>query len=165
MKKYNNILFLISLFMLCPCSLFMLSGCGDEQSTKASANTEPEVEEVVERVCDRSAQTGVYTATATPITGTCIMTPFQVGLTNGEVNFGPDCATTTVLSENDCKLDAHIACANSTSDYRVTGDMSVTQTDDDGRVFHGTFDVILEDISVTPTTVICEGDYYFSLLR
>ena len=157
MKKYNNILFLIS--------LLISNGCGDEKSTETSTNVEPEVEEVVERVCDSSAQTGVYTATATPITGTCIMTPFQVGLTNGEVNFGPDCATTTVLSENDCKLDAHIACANSTSDYRVTGDMSVTQTDDDGDAFHGTFNITLEDISVTPTVVVCEGEYYFSLLR
>ena len=163
MKKYNNILFLIS--------LLISNGCGDEQSTKASANTEPEVEEVVERVCDRSAHTGAYTATATPsggntnITGTCVMTPFQIVLTDGDVDFGPECATTTESSENNCQIDTHIACGTSTSDLRVTADMSVTQTDTDGRVFHGTFDVILEDISVTPTTVICEGDYYFSLLR
>ena len=56
-------------------------------------------------------------------------------------------------------------CGTSTSDLRVTADMSVTQTDTNGRVFHGTFDVILEDISVTPTAVVCEGEYYFSLLR
>jgi len=157
MKKKSNILFLIL--------LIILSACGDEKSGGDSVNVEPEVEEVVERFCDRTDQTGIYTATATPITGTCIVTPFQVELTNGDVDFGPDCATTTVLSENDCKLDAHIACANSTSDYRVTGDMSVAQTDDDGDAFHGTFNIILEDISVTPTVVVCEGEYYFSLLR
>ena len=163
MKKHSNILFLIP--------LLILIGCGDEQSAEAPANVEPEAEEVVERVCDRSAHTGAYTATATPngsntnITGTCILAPFQIVLTDGEVDFGPECATTTESSENGCQIDAHIACGTSTSDFRVTADMSVTQTDTDGRVFHGTFDVILEDISVTPAIVVCEGDYYFSLLR
>ena len=162
-KKHNNILFLIP--------LLILIGCGDEQSAEVLANVEPEAEEVVERVCDRSAHTGAYTATATPngsntnITGTCILAPFQIVLTDGEVDFGPECATTTESSENDCQIDTHIACGTSTSDLRVTADMSVIQTDTDGRVFRGTFDVILEDISVTPALVVCEGDYYFSLLR
>jgi len=156
MKKKNNILFLVL--------LIMLSACGDEKSASATS-TEPEVEEVIERVCDRTDQTGVYTATATPINATCVVTPFQIALTDGDMDFGPGCATTTEFLENDCRLNTDLACADSTSDLRVTGNVSVTQTDDDGDAFHGTFNIILEDISVTPTVVVCEGEYYFSLLR
>tara|TARA_Y100000310_G_scaffold202427_1_gene202613 strand:- start:6578 stop:7048 length:471 start_codon:yes stop_codon:yes gene_type:complete len=156
MKKKNNILFLVL--------LIMLSACGDEKSASATS-TEPEVEEVIERVCDRTDQTGVYTATATPINATCVVTPFQIALTDGDMDFGPGCATTTEFLENDCRLNTDLACADSTSDLRVTGNVSVTQTDDDGDAFHGTFNIILEDISVTPTVVLCEGEYYFSLLR
>jgi len=157
MKKKNNILFLIL--------LIILSACGDEKSGGDSVNVEPEVEEVVERFCDRTDQTGVYTATATPINATCVVTPFQIALTDGDMDFGPGCATTTEFLENDCRLNTDLACADSTSDLRVTGNVSVTQTDDDGDAFHGTFNIILEDISVTPTVVLCEGEYYFSLLR
>ena len=157
MKKKNNILFLIL--------LIILSACGDEKSGGDSVNVEPEVEEVVERFCDRTDQTGIYTATATPIDATCVVTPFQVMLTDGEIDFGPDCVTTTEFLENDCQLDADVACANPTSNLRVTGGLSVTQTSDDGQAFHGTFNITLEDISVTPTVVVCEGEYYFSLLR
>ncbi len=145
----------------------MINACGEDDSPKKLDNTELETEEVEEeQVCNTADQTGTYTVNiVNTISGTCVLSPFQIVMTGGVLDFGIDCTTTSESLDNNCHINSNIVCENPASDFIVKGDLSLDQTSVSGQEFKGTFIVELTDISTTPVVVLCNGEYDVSLLR